>query len=85
MPLLDGTAASFTCRNVHRFPGGDHLIFVGEVVALEQSARAPLVYANGGYAELHDDANARKSFQYPRTSSPRAEPSGRTTARARIA
>ncbi len=62
MPVLDGTAASFTCRNVHRFPGGDHLIFVGEVVALEQSARAPLVYANGGYAELHDDANARKSL-----------------------
>ena len=58
MPLLDGTAASFICSNVQRFPGGDHLIFVGEVVAFEQDARAPLVYANGGYTELRDGSNA---------------------------
>lgn len=57
VPLLEGTAASFTCRNVHRFPGGDHLIFVGEVVAFEQGACAPLVYANGGYTELRDGSN----------------------------
>ncbi len=61
MPLLEDTAASFTCRNAHRFPGGDHLIFVGEVVAFEQGARAPLVYANGGYAELRDGSNAGRS------------------------
>jgi 3-hydroxy-9,10-secoandrosta-1,3,5(10)-triene-9,17-dione monooxygenase reductase component len=61
MPLLEGTAASFTCRNAHRFPGGDHLIFVGEVVAFERSARAPLVYANGGYAELRDGSYAGQS------------------------
>jgi 3-hydroxy-9,10-secoandrosta-1,3,5(10)-triene-9,17-dione monooxygenase reductase component len=61
MPLLDGTAASFICRNAHRFPGGDHLIFVGEVVAFEKGARAPLVYANGGYAELRDGSNAGQS------------------------
>jgi 3-hydroxy-9,10-secoandrosta-1,3,5(10)-triene-9,17-dione monooxygenase reductase component len=60
MPLLDGTAASFTCRNAHRFPGGDHLIFVGEVVAFEQGVCAPLVYANGGYAELRDGSNASR-------------------------
>ena len=54
MPLLEGTAASFICRNAHRFPGGDHLIFVGEVVAFAKGTRAPLVYANGGYAELRD-------------------------------
>jgi 3-hydroxy-9,10-secoandrosta-1,3,5(10)-triene-9,17-dione monooxygenase reductase component len=61
MPMLDGTAASFTCRNVQRFPGGDHLIFVGEVVAVEQGACAPLVYANGGYTELRDGSNAGRS------------------------
>jgi 3-hydroxy-9,10-secoandrosta-1,3,5(10)-triene-9,17-dione monooxygenase reductase component len=54
MPLLEGTAASFTCRNTHQFPGGDHLIFLGEVVAFERTARTPLVYANGGYAELRE-------------------------------
>ena len=58
MPLLEGTAASFTCRNLQRFPGGDHLIFVGEVVAVEQGVCAPLVYANGGYAELRDGSDA---------------------------
>ena len=58
MPLLEGTAASFICRNVHRFPGGDHLIFVGEVVAFEKSSRAPLVYANGGYAGLREISKA---------------------------
>lgn len=61
MPLLEGTAASFTCRNTHRYPGGDHLIFVGEVVACEQGACAPLVYANGGYAELRDGSSAGQS------------------------
>ncbi len=58
MPFLEGTAARFTCRNVHRYPGGDHLIFVGEVVAFERGARAPLVYANGRYAELRDSSTA---------------------------
>lgn len=55
MPLLQGTAASFVCRNAHRFPGGDHQIIVGEIVAFQRNERAPLVYANGGYANLSDD------------------------------
>ena len=61
MPLLEGTAASFICRNVHRFPGGDHQIFVGEVVTFEKGACTSLVYANGGYAELRDGSNAGQS------------------------
>ena len=65
MPFLDGTAASFTCRNAHRYPGGDHLIFVGEVVAFEEGARAPLVYANGGYAELRDSSTAVQHIGVP--------------------
>ena len=52
VPLLEGTAASFTCRNATRHPGGDHLIFIGEVIAFEQHSRAPLAYANGRYIEL---------------------------------
>ena len=54
VPLLDGIAASFTCRNAHRYPGGDHLIFVGEVLGYERSARPPLVYADGRYLKLGD-------------------------------
>ncbi len=60
MPLLEGTAASFTCRNASRHPGGDHLIFIGEVVAFEQHARAPLAYANGRYIELPGATNSAK-------------------------
>lgn len=54
MPLLEGTAASFTCRNTNHYPGGDHLIFVGEVVAFQKHALASLAYANGRYIELND-------------------------------
>ncbi len=59
MPLLAGTSASFTCRNASQHPGGDHLIFIGEVLAFQQHGRAPLAYANGRYVELrgeHDSA-----------------------------
>jgi 3-hydroxy-9,10-secoandrosta-1,3,5(10)-triene-9,17-dione monooxygenase reductase component len=63
MPLLDGTVASFVCRNAHRYPGGDHLIFVGEVLAMECSARMPLVYAGGRYREL--EPVARPVIQLP--------------------
>ena len=35
-----------------RYPGGDHLILIGEVLAHEHSERAPLVYARGRYAQI---------------------------------
>ncbi len=66
MPLLDGTTAHFICRNTHRYPGGDHLIFVGEIVTFEQGAHAPLVYANGGYAELRDGSDAGQCVAKPK-------------------
>ncbi len=61
MPLLEGTAASFTCRNASRHPGGDHLIFIGEVVAFEHHARVPLAYANGRYIELPGSQKGAKT------------------------
>jgi len=61
MPQLEGTAASFTCQSAHRFEGGDHVIFVGEVISFEQNPRAPLVYANGNYTELRDGLAENKS------------------------
>ncbi len=50
IPLLDGCAARFECRTAYRYAGGDHEIFVGEVVLFEHFGRAPLVYHNGRYA-----------------------------------
>ncbi len=52
IPLLDGVAASFVCRTASRYPGGDHSILVGEVLAYEKSERAPLLYARGRYCKL---------------------------------
>ncbi len=58
MPLLEGTAASFTCRTADRYPGGDHLIFIGEVLDCQRHARAPLAYAHGRYIELPGATNS---------------------------
>ncbi|MFO1426567.1 MAG: flavin reductase [Steroidobacteraceae bacterium] len=50
VPLLDGCSARFQCRTVYRYEGGDHVIFVGEVVHFDHSDRAPLVFQQGRYA-----------------------------------
>lgn len=49
-PLLAGCAARFQCRTVFRYEGGDHIIFVGEVIGFDQSEAAPLLYVSGEYA-----------------------------------
>ncbi|HEV8315748.1 MAG TPA: flavin reductase family protein [Burkholderiaceae bacterium] len=50
VPLLPGCAARFRCRTAYRHEGGDHEIFVGEVLGFEAFDRAPLVFHKGGYA-----------------------------------
>lgn len=49
-PLLPDCSARFQCRTKFQYEGGDHLIFVGEVLAYDRSERAPLLYMTGGYA-----------------------------------
>ncbi len=49
LPLIAGCAATFQCRNVHRYSGGDHAIFVGEVLDFEVNERVPLVFHRGDY------------------------------------
>ncbi|MEM8694964.1 MAG: flavin reductase [Pseudomonadota bacterium] len=50
-PLFDEFAARFECKTVHQYAGGDHIIFVGEVIAFDKRDHAPLVFHGGGYAE----------------------------------
>jgi 3-hydroxy-9,10-secoandrosta-1,3,5(10)-triene-9,17-dione monooxygenase reductase component len=50
VPLLPGCSARFRCRTAFRHEGGDHEIFVGEVLGFEAFERAPLVFHKGGYA-----------------------------------
>ena len=49
VPVIAGCAATFQCRNVHRYSGGDHAIFVGEVLDFEVNDRTPLVFHRGDY------------------------------------
>lgn len=53
VPLLDGAICTLECRVHSRLPGGDHTIFVGEVVGVRASGdEAPLVYFRSGYHQL---------------------------------
>ncbi len=49
-PLLRGCAARFQCRTASQYQGGDHLIFIGEVLAFDRDEAAPLVFHGGKYA-----------------------------------
>jgi len=49
-PLIPGCSARFQCRTAFQYEGGDHIIFVGEVIEYDRSERAPLVFVKGGYA-----------------------------------
>lgn len=50
IPLLDGCAARFECRSRFEYDGGDHEIFVGEVITFERFDRPPLAFHGGRYA-----------------------------------
>jgi flavin reductase (DIM6/NTAB) family NADH-FMN oxidoreductase RutF len=52
VPLIDGATCTLECRVHAQLPGGDHTIFVGEVVASETTEDAPLVYYRSAYREL---------------------------------
>lgn len=56
VPLLQGCAAHLECRKVHSYPGGDHVVFIGEVERMERHGRQPLVFGGGRYlvAQAHD-------------------------------
>ncbi len=48
VPLLPGCSARFECRVAYRYEGGDHVIFVGEVLNSEHFGLPPLVFQSGG-------------------------------------
>jgi flavin reductase (DIM6/NTAB) family NADH-FMN oxidoreductase RutF len=52
MPLIDGAICTVECRLREQFAGGDHSIFIGEVVDVQTAEGAPLVYYRSGYREL---------------------------------
>lgn len=50
--LIEDCAARFECQTHQTYEGGDHIIFVGEVVAFEYNSElAPLAFSGGSYAQ----------------------------------
>lgn len=52
IPLLQGCCARFECRNTVRHDGGDHLVFLSEVISFDREERLPLLYFGGAYRRL---------------------------------
>lgn len=50
-PVFAEHAALFECKTRHQYEGGDHVIFVGEVISYEARDEAPLLFHGGSYAE----------------------------------
>jgi flavin reductase len=53
-PILPGCVAFVDCRVVDVLPGGDHDVFVGEILAGEYQGGEPLLYYAGSYRRLLD-------------------------------
>jgi flavin reductase (DIM6/NTAB) family NADH-FMN oxidoreductase RutF len=54
-PILEGALAYFDCRLSVRHDGGDHAVFIGEVVAAGYREDAePLLWYASGYRELSE-------------------------------
>lgn len=53
LPLLDGACARFECRTDAIHEGGDHLILVGAVEAMDVAETEPLVFWSGQYRGLN--------------------------------
>ena len=52
IPLLKGCAARFVCRAAFEYEGGDHAIFVGEVISFERQTSVPLAFHQGKYTRV---------------------------------
>ncbi len=49
LPLLDGCHATMECRLEHWFHGGDHVILVGRVEAVDSADSEPLIFHRSRY------------------------------------
>jgi flavin reductase (DIM6/NTAB) family NADH-FMN oxidoreductase RutF len=53
-PVLAGTVGYVECRIAHAYEGGDHMIYVGEIVAADAGEGEPLLYFRGAYRQVAD-------------------------------
>lgn len=52
VPCLTDYAARFECAVEHCYPGGDHIILVGRILAFDHRDTEPLVFYKGKYKSL---------------------------------
>lgn len=52
LALLDGAISHIECRVIHAYDGGDHTIYVGEVLSASASGDRPLMFFKGKYQRL---------------------------------
>ena|SRR5437016_790905 len=52
VPLIAGALTTLECAVAQQLPGGDHSIFVGEVVATSAGEGEPLVYYRSAYRDI---------------------------------
>jgi flavin reductase (DIM6/NTAB) family NADH-FMN oxidoreductase RutF len=51
-PILDGVLAWIECKIFSAVPGGDHTVFIGEILDGTSNEGTPLVYFRGQYRQL---------------------------------
>ena len=52
VPVLAGCAAVFECERVSSQTAGDHVLFIGQVLAVTEAPVTPLVFQSGHYRML---------------------------------
>ena len=59
LPVIAGSSAWLHCRSVSQVDGGDHTIYIGEILKIARSTRRPLVFGSGQYllAQPHHAAS----------------------------
>jgi len=52
LPFFPGSIARFDCRCTSLLELGDHVTYIGDIVAFEEEEGAPLLYSAGRYAHI---------------------------------
>ena len=64
-PLLEGSLATFECRRCATYPGGDHLIILGEVERFARYNRGALLFVQGRYSVAEDYPDLHAAGEAP--------------------
>lgn len=49
LPVIAGSSAWLYCKTVSRVDGGDHTIYIGEIIRIARNERQPLIFGGGRY------------------------------------